>query len=259
MDIDSEHMSTAGMASLDEDLMERLRSITTSNREDLITQFRLTTNAMLSDEGCRFFLEMNNWNLNEAILAYYDAEMPTDKIPQMRFLADVTVGEGEAIPPSTRFVKTWRIENSGHERWPNHCSLRFVNGDRLQDRDEVFVRSLLPGEQTNISVDVTSPATPKIIRSQWRLFTPNGAPFGGKEEFISAFFAVLALSLPDPIWLIASVEVGGLMGITQQFEQCTSLGMNFIYPPSSINPFQSNRCKTPPRSFVENASFFPFF
>jgi hypothetical protein len=51
--------------------------------------------------------------LNEAILAYYDAEMPTDKIPQMRFIADVTVGEGEAIPPNTRFVKTWRVENSG--------------------------------------------------------------------------------------------------------------------------------------------------
>ena len=40
--------------------------------------------------------------------------MPTDKIPQMRFLADVTVGEGEAIPPNTRFVKTWRVENSGN-------------------------------------------------------------------------------------------------------------------------------------------------
>lgn len=51
--------------------------------------------------------------MNEAILAYYDAEMPTDKIPQMRFIADVTVGEGEAIPPNTRFIKTWRVENSG--------------------------------------------------------------------------------------------------------------------------------------------------
>ena len=39
--------------------------------------------------------------------------MPTDKLPHMRFIADVTVGEGEAIPPSTRFVKTWRVENSG--------------------------------------------------------------------------------------------------------------------------------------------------
>jgi len=176
---------------------------------------------------------MNNWNLNAAILGYYDAEMPTDKIPQMRFIADVTVGEGEAIPPNTRFIKTWRIENSGMERWPNNCSLRFVNGDRLQDRDEIYINSLESGEQANISVHIISPTIPRIIRSQWRLFTPNGIPFG------------------DPIWLIASVEEGGLMGITQQLEQCNSLGMNnqlgiqpsqnLLFQSSSINPFQSTR------------------
>jgi len=31
----------------------------------------------------------------------------------MKFVADVTVGEGEAIPPNTPFLKTWKIENSG--------------------------------------------------------------------------------------------------------------------------------------------------
>ena len=132
MDIDSEMLpTTVSMSHLDEELMGRLRSITTNNREDLIAQFRATTNAMLTDEGCTFFLELSNWlvanerhlrifvryrsfrNLNEAILAYYDAEMPTDKIPQMRFVGDVTIGDGEAIPPNTKFVKTWRVENSG--------------------------------------------------------------------------------------------------------------------------------------------------
>ncbi|CAF3935279.1 unnamed protein product [Rotaria sordida] len=238
MDIDFEPLSSiAGMSSLDEDLMERLRSITTCNREDLIAQFRSTTNAMLTDDGCRFFLDMSNWNLNEAILAYYDAEMPTDKIPQMRFIADVTVGEGEAIPPNTRFIKTWRVENSGNERWPNNCSLRFVNGDRLQDQDEIYVNSLAPGEQTNISVNITSSNVLRIIRSQWRLFTSAGVPFG------------------DPIWLIASVEEGGIMGITQQLEQCHSLGTNINYPSyinnsmsiqsSSLNPLQSTRYVAP--------------
>lgn len=63
MDIDSEPLSssTSGMSNLDEDLMGKLRAITTSNREDLIEQFRSTTNAMLTNEGCAFFLEMSNW------------------------------------------------------------------------------------------------------------------------------------------------------------------------------------------------------
>ena len=31
----------------------------------------------------------------------------------MAFLKDETVGEGESVPPSTRFTKTWRIQNIG--------------------------------------------------------------------------------------------------------------------------------------------------
>lgn len=190
--------------------------------------------------------------------------MPTDKIPQMRFVADVTVGEGEAIPPKTKFVKTWRIENSGQEPWPSNCSLRFVNGDRLQDRDEIYVGSLAPCEQTNVSVDITSPAMSKIVRSQWRLFSPAGVPFGGELVFLRSEHKKTLSRHLDPIWLIASVEEGGLMGITQQLEQCHSLGMNanpfsqtpqqlhyptgvppsnnLLYQTSPTNPFQTTRC-----------------
>jgi len=32
----------------------------------------------------------------------------------MSFIMDVTIGEGEAVPPNTKFVKTWRIQNSGN-------------------------------------------------------------------------------------------------------------------------------------------------
>ena len=31
----------------------------------------------------------------------------------MKFLCDVTIGEGESVAPNTKFVKTWRIKNSG--------------------------------------------------------------------------------------------------------------------------------------------------
>lgn len=60
----------------------------------------------------------------------------------------------------------------------------------------------------------------------------------------------------DPIWLVASVEEGGLLGITQQLDQCHSLGMNphpstmnyssytmpGVQPVVTTNPFQSQRC-----------------
>ena len=31
----------------------------------------------------------------------------------MTFIRDVTIGEGESVPPNTTFVKTWRIQNNG--------------------------------------------------------------------------------------------------------------------------------------------------
>ena len=56
---------------------------------------------------------LNFRNLHAAIGAYYDFEMPSGKIPSMSFMQDVTIGEGEAVPPDTEFLKTWRIKNNG--------------------------------------------------------------------------------------------------------------------------------------------------
>ena len=52
-------------------------------------------------------------NLQDAICSYYDYEQPNVQVPRMAFLKDETVGEGESVPPSTRFTKTWRIQNIG--------------------------------------------------------------------------------------------------------------------------------------------------
>ena len=42
----------------------------------------------------------------------------------MVLVRDVTVGEGESVAPGTRFVKTWRVQNPGPDRWPPGCILR---------------------------------------------------------------------------------------------------------------------------------------
>lgn len=55
-------------------------------------------------------------NLNTALWAYYEYDAPLDALqnaPQMKFLCDITIGEGESVAPNTKFVKTWRIKNIG--------------------------------------------------------------------------------------------------------------------------------------------------
>ena len=52
-------------------------------------------------------------NLQAAICSYYDIEQPAVELPSMTVVDDVTIGEGESVPPKTRFFKAWRIQNSG--------------------------------------------------------------------------------------------------------------------------------------------------
>lgn len=57
-------------------------------------------------------------NLQAAIGAYYDFESPNFSAPCMSFVKDVTIGEGESVPPDTPFTKTWRIQNTGKPAGP---------------------------------------------------------------------------------------------------------------------------------------------
>lgn len=34
-------------------------------------------------------------------------------MPSMEFMEDITIGGGEAVPPNTKFIKTWRLKNNG--------------------------------------------------------------------------------------------------------------------------------------------------
>ncbi|XP_009325741.1 PREDICTED: uncharacterized protein C6orf106 homolog [Pygoscelis adeliae] len=139
-------------------------------------------------------------NLQAAIGAYYDFESPNINVPSMSFVEDVTIGEGESIPPDTQFTKTWRIQNTGTEAWPPGVCLKYVGGDQFGHVNMVMVRSLEP-----------------------QMCTATGLYYG------------------DVIWVILSVEVGGLLGVTQQL---SSFETEFNTQPhrkveGNFNPFAS--------------------
>lgn len=102
----------------------------------------------------------------------------------MSFLKDVTIGEGEAVPPNTKFVKTWRIQNSGESSWPTGCSLKFSSGDQLSHHDSVMVDQLPAHDCCDVSVEMNSPSSPGIYQGQWRMCTPTGQLFGGNFKLL---------------------------------------------------------------------------
>lgn len=103
---------------LESSLLQQFSCMSTNNKDDLIKEFqRLLAPNDLNAEGCKFYLELANWNLQNAVCFYFDYDahklLQQPNLPQVSFIGDVTIGEGEEVPPNTRFVKTWKLANSG--------------------------------------------------------------------------------------------------------------------------------------------------
>lgn len=200
-----EEDSDRQMDDIDSSLLNRFSSMGTTDKDILISQFQSLLGFQLNPSGCAFFLDMTNWNLQSAIGAYYDFEgAPQSKVPLMSFLCDVTIGEGEAVPPNTNFVKTWKIQNMGDEQWPSGCCLRFIQGEKMSASNFVAVPSAQPRESIEIAVSMVSPSLPGIYQGQWRMHTVSGTPFG------------------EIIWVIITVQQDGLLDITQQISKIAS-------------------------------------
>jgi len=204
-------------------VVSQLGSLQTNDQEELVSQMMRLVGANINFTSARFYLEMNQWNVQAAVCSYFDLESGSSKLPGMVFLQDITIGEGDSIPPNTTFVKTWRVQNPGPDRWPPGCILRFSTGVQLAFQDRVLVEPLEPYTATDISVEMTSPSTPGMYESKWRMSTATGNFFG------------------EIIWVIISVEVAGTLAITQQFSKLDQLGSRSenLSHHAGYNPFRS--------------------
>merc|ERR1711963_681421 len=123
---------------------------------------------------------MANWNVPAAVGYYFDLENTNESsakesLPSMTFVADITVGDGESVTPSTGFLKTWTLRNSGTDAWPPGCTLKLSSGhDVGVFLPNVTIPTLAAGSSTNLTIQMTSPTEPGMYESQWRLATPTG-------------------------------------------------------------------------------------
>nr|CAG4642011.1 EOG090X0CQ9 [Eurycercus lamellatus] len=202
---------------IEQNLLQQFSCMGTTDHEVLISQLRKLVGDDVNETTASFFLDMNNWNLQAAICSYFEFQS-THKLPSCTLVKDVTIGEGESVPPSTRFVKTWKVANSGDEHWPEGSYLAFTGGVNLSQQNTVAVRALYPGEIADISVDMSSPDQPGMYESKWRMATPGGSYFG------------------DTIWVILSVAEGGTLALTQQLTHFNALG-SVIPNAAPFNPF----------------------
>ncbi|XP_068610388.1 NBR1 autophagy cargo receptor a [Brachionichthys hirsutus] len=105
----------------------------------------------------------------------------TSLVPTMAALfLDENLPDGTRLEPDTKFIKYWKMRNSGTISWTSETKLAFMWGNlglASGERREVPVPSLLPGQVGVVSVAFVAPVMEGTYTSHWRL-AHCGCQFG---------------------------------------------------------------------------------
>lgn len=106
-----------------------------------------------------------------------------------QFVADVTVPDGATYNPGAIFQKTWKLRNIGECAW-NGVTLVFDSGTQMGTTASVPITSSVnPGQNVDVSVDLTAPSAAGHYRGYWKLKgDPGGIIFGIGRNASSPFW-----------------------------------------------------------------------
>ena len=97
---------------------------------------------------------------------------------QAAYVSDVTVPDGTTFQPGEQFTKTWRIANTGSSTWTTAYKLAWVDGNQMGGPASVAVPSQAgPGQNVDISVNLTAPSTAGKYTGYWKMMNASGALF----------------------------------------------------------------------------------
>ncbi len=92
---------------------------------------------------------------------------------QGQFISDVTIPDGTAMDPGETFTKTWRLENAGTCTWSGY-NLVFDSGDLMGGTSPIAIGTVGPGQEVDLSVNLTAPSANGDYRGYWRVRNANG-------------------------------------------------------------------------------------
>ena len=111
---------------------------------------------------------------------------------------DLTIPDGTQIPAGGKFIKTWRLVNSGACKWTRLYKLVFYSQNPLGATYEHFLPAeVLPGYAIDLSVEFTAPLELGIYRSNWMLQDPDGALFGLGMNADTPFYVSIVVVEPS--------------------------------------------------------------
>ncbi len=94
------------------------------------------------------------------------------------FVSDASVADGTHMGPGQAFVKTWRVKNIGTCTWKTTYHVSYGFGDKMSGLPTALPAEVLPGQETEISVNLTAPQKAANYFANWRLTNASGIFFG---------------------------------------------------------------------------------
>jgi hypothetical protein len=113
-----------------------------------------------------------------------------------QYITDVNVPDGTVFAPDATFTKTWRLKNIGVCAWTGY-SLVFDNGDSMGGLSPTAIGTVNPGQEIDISIGLTAPASNGSYRGYWRLRNASGVllPIQGGSQGNKTFFVDIRVAL----------------------------------------------------------------
>jgi len=117
---------------------------------------------------------------------------PTQTCDVAQFIDDVTIPDGTTLEPNETFTKTWRFKNTGTCSWTPSYAIIFSSGDSMSGpATQALASNVNPGQEVDISVDLTAPGTDGNYKGYWKLRNAAGVHF-------SQFYVDIKVKTPTP-------------------------------------------------------------
>jgi len=101
------------------------------------------------------------------------AAPPTASCDVAQFVRDISIPDGSVFSPGATFTKTWRLKNAGTCTWSGY-SLVFDSGDSMGGTSPTSIGTVSPGQEVDLSVNLTAPTTNGNYRGYWRIRNASG-------------------------------------------------------------------------------------
>jgi hypothetical protein len=118
-----------------------------------------------------------------------------------QFITDVTIPDGTVMSPNQAFTKKWRIKNIGSCAW-NGYTVVFDSGESMGGPATKALGAVNPGQEVDIEMNLTAPATANTYRGYWRIVTngnvlvPVVNGYQGKSFYVDIKVQVTATNTP---------------------------------------------------------------